>query len=209
MTILKDQNKTNLSENQDPIWRQFGIENNGRYVLGKYGEQDSVEITYCSYKLIFDRYIRYQVVGNTTIDTEYTRIRAELKSPDNLELRITEHHLIDHIGKIFGLIDIQIENYVFDRRFKISGNNKTKVQTIFSNKNIHDLILSQKDFHLHLLSNFGIFNELIPDNYKILYYISETKVTDIRQLNSLLKLYKLVIDSLTSLNSAKPIHGSS
>jgi hypothetical protein len=38
----------------------------------------------------------------------------------------------------------------------------------------------------------------------MLYLISETLIVEINQLNLLLKLYQILIDQLTELNSIKP-----
>ena len=98
---------------------------------------------------------------------------------------------------------------IFDKRFMIIGTDEFKVQTLFSNELIKDLILAQSDIHLQILDKEGIFNEPIQENNLMLYYISKTEVKEIGQLNSLLKLYTTLVDQLTKLSSAKPLKASS
>ena len=50
-----------------------------------------------------------------------------------------------------------------------------------------------------------MFDEPIQAGNVMLYYISETLIKEIKQLNSLLELFKALIQQLTNLNSMKPI----
>lgn len=209
MTIVKEIYNSIFGKDYELVWRQFSSENNGTYIVGQYDNLDSVEIIYLNHKIVFDRYIHYQVVGGKSYDTEFTRVRLEFKSTDNLKLRLTEQGFIDNIGKLFGAQDIQIGDKVFDKRFMIKGNVEFKIQTLFSNEIIKGLILAQSDIHLQILDKEGIFNEPIQDGNVMLYYISETVVKEIEQLNSLLKLYTTLVDQLTKLSSAKPLKASS
>ena len=209
MTIVKDIYNSIFGKNYEAVWRQFSTENNGTYILGKHDNLDSVEINYSNHKIIFDQYIHYQVVGGTSHETEYTRVRLEFISNDKLQLRLTKQGVIDNIGKLFGAQDIQIGDKTFDKKFMIKGNDEFKVQTLFSSEIIKNLILAQRDIHLQILEKEGIFNEPIQEGNAMLYYISETEVREIGQLNSLLKLYKALVDQLTKLSSAKPLKARS
>jgi hypothetical protein len=188
-----------------PVWKQFAAENNGNYVVGKGHHFDSVEISYLNYLIIFDQYIYYQVVGGRSFETQYTRIRMEFKSRDDLQFRLTHQYLVDIIGKIFGLQDIRIGDKLFDRSFLIKGNDEFKVQALFSNKAIKNLILSQRDVHLQLLKGEGVYDEPIQEGNSMLYYLSTTMIKNREDLNTLLKLYKEVIDQLSKLGSAQPL----
>lgn len=187
------------------VWKQFSSENNGNYVIGKGANFDRVEINYLNYLIIFDQYIFYQVVGGRSFETQYIRVRMEFKSRDDLQFRLTHQYLIDIIGKIFGLQDIQIGDKLFDRSFLIKGNDEFKVQALLSNEVVKEMILAQKDIHLQVLKGEGVYNEPIREGNSMLYFLSKTTVKDIEDLNRLLKLYKEVIDQLSKLGSAQPI----
>lgn len=205
ISLLKDIYNSIFEKDNVAVWREFSTANNGIYIEGKYGNLDSVEIDYLNYKIIFDRYIHYQVVGGRSYDTKFTRVRLEFNSPDDLRFRLTKQGFIDCIGKLFSAQEIQIGDQLFDRRFTIKGNDEFKIQTIFSNQVIKNLILPQSDIQLQILDKEGIFDEPIKESNVMLYYISETEVKQIEQLNSLLKLYTTLMDQLIKLGSAKPV----
>jgi hypothetical protein len=121
-----------------------------------------------------------------------------------LRFRLTKQGFIDIIGKFFGCQDIEIGDKKFDQRFMIKGNDEVKIHLIFSNNDIKNLLSTQKDILLEILDTKGIFDEPIQDGNVMLYLISETLIVEINQLNLLLKLYQILIDQLTELNSIKP-----
>ncbi len=201
MTIVKDLYDSIFKKNYEFVWQQFAIENCGIYSEAEH----SVEIFYNNYKIIFDTYIHHSVVGEKSYETEFTRVRLEFISPDNLRLRLTKQAFVDSISKLFGAQDIQIGDKIFDKRFMIKGNDDYKIQTLFSNKIIKKIILEQNDIHLEILDKEGIFNEQVQEHNVMLYYISETTIKEIIQLQTLLKLYIAIIEQLTKLRSAEPI----
>ncbi|MDF3026069.1 MAG: hypothetical protein K0S23_376 [Fluviicola sp.] len=197
-----------FAKDHTSVWKQFAAENNGNYIIGKGSHFDRVEISYLNYLIIFDQYIFYQVVGGRSFDTQFTRIRMEFKSRDDLQFRLTHQYLVDIIGKIFGLQDIQIGDKLFDRSFLIKGNDEFKVQTLLSNEVIKEIILAQKDIHLQILKEEGVYDEPIQEGNSMLYFLSKTMVKNIEDLNVLLKLYKEVIDQLSKLGSAQALKHS-
>ncbi|WP_341907063.1 hypothetical protein [Fluviicola taffensis] len=194
-----------FGKNYESVWRKFANENNGSYVVGIGHHYDSVEIAYSNHQIIFDQYTLYQVVGHSSYTRDYTRVRLEFRSPDNLQFRLTKQYLVDVIGKVFGAQDIQIGDKSFDWRFLVKGNDEFKVQTLFSNELVKRLILAHDDIHLQLMDQEGVFDEPIQEGCSMLYYLSETVVKNIDQLYALLELYKAVIDQLTKLGSVKPM----
>ena len=139
-------------------------------------KDDTVEVTYKEHKILFDVYVNYSVVGSSSIDREYTRVRLEFISLDNLKLRLIPQGFIDTIGKLFGAQDILIGDKEFDKRFVIKGNEEFKIQMLFSNKIIREILLSQKDLYLEIMEEYGIFDEKIKEGYSMAIYISQEKI---------------------------------
>ena len=115
------------------LLRQFSADNFGKFIIGKYDNQDSVEIAFREYKIIFDSYIHYVVVSSSTYETEFFRVRLEFYSPDKLSFRVINQGLIETLEKIFGSQDIKIGSPEFDSKYFIKGNDEFKIQTLFSN----------------------------------------------------------------------------
>ena len=145
MPSLKNIYNYFFGKDYTPIWQQFCAEQKGTYTVGKYDAMDSVSIVYRGYKIIFDRYIDYRVVGGTSRDTEFTRVRAEFKSKDGLLFRISHQGVVASIGKLFGAQDIKVGSWNFDNRFMVKGNDVDKVKMIFTNPMIESILLKLDD----------------------------------------------------------------
>jgi hypothetical protein len=187
------------------VWRQFSAENNGNYIVGQYDDHDSVEIIYRNHKIIFDRINDNPTILIRSSPAAFTRIRLEFKSPDNLKFRIVEQTIVDDIGKLFGQQDIKTGNKEFDFRFLISSNDEYKLQALFQNKEFLSILQNTKDVHLEILEESGIFGENISPDKVMLYFISNTKIKKIEQLNTLFKLYQIIIDELTKVSSMNKV----
>lgn len=198
-----------FGEDSDAVWRQFSLENSGTVITGHFGNQDSVEIIYRNHKIIFDRYIHYQSVGGQSHDRQFTRIRLEYRTSDDLRFGLTNQRFMESIGKLFGAQDIQIGDKEFDKKFMIKGNDEHKIKTLFSDQNIIDLILEQDSLQLEILDKEGIFGEPIQDGHVLLYLISEKQVKEVVQLDLLLKLFRALVDQLTKTISMKSIEAFS
>lgn len=208
MGILTQLYKSLFGRKYQEVWRKFAEDNNGTFVLAKDGNQDSVEIFYQDFKITFDTYTHIIVVGSSSREDEYTRVKVDMLLADNLKFKLFRQGFIDSIGKLFGAQDIVIGDEEFDKAFLIKGNNEYKIQRLFSNPILRNLILSQKDILLEISDTVGIFDEKIEEGNSLLYFISEEKIKSIEQLNILYRLFTELLNQLIKVNSAKPIKAS-
>lgn len=177
----------------------FSSEYDGTYHIGKFGNEDFCEIRYKEGKIIFDRYLYYQVVAGRTFDHEFTRVRYEFKGDLNFNFEIHEQGIVDQIAKFIGFQDIRIGNSIFDRKFMIQATDEHKMRVIFSDDTIQNSLLQLKDVNLYLLKERGIFHEPVCEEMVMLYFLSEKKIRHKDQWIELYTLFQLLINQLNSL----------
>ncbi|MGZ4056476.1 MAG: DUF3137 domain-containing protein [Bacteroidia bacterium] len=198
MGILKEI----IGEKYEPIWKQFAEEIGASYVDGHYGDSDSVVANPENWKITFDIHTSYATSGSRTYEADYTRIRAPFKSPDNLKFVIYRTQLFSAIGKLFGAQDIVIGHPDFDKAFIIKGNDEYKIQVLFSNNKVRELITAQKEIHLEIIDTEGTFEEKIPEGICELYFLIDGIIKNVEQLKSLYNLYVELLNQLESIGSA-------
>lgn len=176
------------------IWKQFAAEQNGQYIIGQYDIPDSVEIPYRGHTIIFDRFI-YRVAGGGP-GASYTRIRMELKSPNDFRFKVVNQGFINTIGKFVGFQDIKIDNKEFDSRFMIQGNDVNRIKNLFSDQDLRYYILKQEDVQLQMMYQEGVFYEPIQEGNAMIHYLSEIRPKKVEDLNDLLKMYQLLLDKI-------------
>ncbi len=202
MLIIKAVYNAIFGKDYSHVWQKFATNVNGTFL---HGSEYKVEFIYKSYKISFDSYTHYTVVGGSCYEKEYVRGIVEFISPDNFKLKIIPQDFIENIGKIFGSQDIIIGDKLLDKKFIIKGNDEYKAQVILSDNLIKKILIEQNILRFVITDTDDLFDEKAKEGNSMLYYVTENKITQIDQLNKLKTLFVRMIDLLTKHNSARPI----
>lgn len=183
------------SENKINIWQEFAKETNGTFAEGYSWRSDSVTIEYKNWKIIFDNYRLWSGKHSTFL----TRVIAPISVKDNFKFEIYNEGFIRKIEKLFGAQDIQIGYPDFDKAFTIKSNNEFKTKTLLRNKEIRNHIILQKEVNIQICDQKGIWEGQLPENEFELSYYMDGKVDNLETLNSLLELFKILLDEMFEL----------
>lgn len=184
-------------KNQINIWQEFAKETNGAFKVGYSWISDSTEIEYKNWKIIFDNF----TVWSGKYSSETTRIIAPITLADNFRFELYREGFIRKVEKLFGAQDIEIGDVDFDKVFTIKSNNEFKIKTLLQNKDIKNLIQSQKEVNLVISDQKGIWEEKLPKGEFELSYYVDGEIHNFESLKSLLKLFKLILDELYLMKS--------
>lgn len=206
MTIFKDIYRSIFGKDYAPVWQQFAKEKGGTYLPIS---DDRVQFPYKDFTITFDAYTHYVVVGGSSYEHEYIRGQVEFFCPDNFKLLITQQGLIDNIGKLFGMQDIQIGEKQFDKKFIIKSNDEAKTLLLLSNSAITKSLQDINPVRFDITDGEGLWDEKPREGNFMLYFVLKDKIKHIEQLNKMYSLFSDTIDALTKLNSMKPIKASS
>jgi len=177
------------------IWQQFAKETNGTFAEGYSWRSDSTTIEYKNWKIVFDNYRLWSGKYSTLL----TRVVVPITIKDNFKFEIYNEGLIRKIEKLFGAQDIQIGYPDFDKAFTIKSNNEFKTKTLLRNKEIRNIIASQKEVNIQILNQKGIWEEQLPENEFELSYFTNGEINNTEALNSLLQLFKTLLDEMFEL----------
>ncbi|TPG41628.1 DUF3137 domain-containing protein [Flavobacterium pectinovorum] len=185
------------SKNNINIWQELAKETNGTFTEGYSWRSDSTEIEYKNWKIIFDNYRLWSGKNST----QMTRVITPITLKDNFKFEIYREGFVRKIEKFFGAQDIEIGYPDFDKAFIIKSNNEFKIKTLLRNKEIRNLISSQKDVNIQILNYQGIWEKELPENEFELSYFMDGQIKDIQTLKLLLELFKLILDDLYQMNA--------
>ena len=206
MTILKDIYRSIFGKDYTPVWQQFAKEKGGTYLPIS---DDRILVQYKNYTITVDAYTHYVVVGSNSYEYEYIRGQVEFICPDNFKLLITPQGLINNISKLFGMQEIQIGDKGFDKKFIIKGNDEVKTLLFLSNNAITQSLQDLKPVRFDITDGDGLWDEKPGDGNSMIYFVSKGKIKHIEQLHKMYNLFSDTIDTLTKLNSMKPVKASS
>jgi len=179
------------------IWKIFVKDTNGVFKKGDSWHSDSAHIKYKNWDIIFDNF----TLWSGKYSAEMTRVIAPISLSDGFRFEIYREGFIQKIEKLFGIQDIEIGYPDFDKGFIIKSNNGFKIKKILSNKEIRDFLQSLKDVNIKISDQKGIWEQKLPENnFELSYYI-DGQIQDLKTLNELLNLFKLLLDGIQETNS--------
>lgn len=187
----------NFMKNQINFWQEFAKQTNGTFKEGYSWRSDSNTIEYKNWKIIFDNY----TLWSGKYSTQMTRVVAPITLTDNFKFEIYREGFIRKIEKLFGAQDVEISYPEFDKAFTIKSNNEFKIKTLLRNKEIRNLLESQKEVNIQISDQEGIWENKLPEReYELSYYMDD-EVDDMEILKSILKVFKLILDELYQVKS--------
>lgn len=177
------------------IWKQLAEQLDGEFFRGKRFKSDRVEAYHGDWMITLDTY---------TVDkVTFTRIRAPYVNRDDFTFKIFRENLGHRIGKVLGMKDIKVGHEGFDRDFVIQGSDERKLQMMFENPKIRQLISYQPKIQLGLRREAPLFQKpRFPEDVNELYYQIPTILKNIDQLHDLFELFAHTLDHLCAIGTA-------
>jgi hypothetical protein len=117
-----------------------------------------------------------------------TTLSAMLPHDTDFRFAIHKEDFIDEIGKFFGMQDVKIGFYEFDKKMIVKTNDERKVTNLFSDLRVQQDLLSLKDF------SFGIHSHHVSNTKQpFLELVIDDAVTDISDLKKLYNAFYAVL----------------
>ncbi|MDX2249002.1 MAG: DUF3137 domain-containing protein [Bacteroidia bacterium] len=180
------------------IWKQLSEEIQADYVDGGFWKNDKVVAFHRNWMITLDTY----TVSTGKSSQTYTRIRAPYVNRDDFLFTIYRKSFFTGIGKLFGLKDIEVGYPEFDEAFIIQGNDERKLQMMFSNPQIRELIGYQPAILLQLKDDEGWFKPKFPEGVNELYFQTYGVIKDLTRLHDLYDLFAVTLDHLCEIGTA-------
>jgi hypothetical protein len=183
---------------KDEIWQQLCHEIGADFIEGGFWKGSKVQVHVKSWTITLDTFSvsNSNASSGTASTTTYTRMRAPYINKDGFQFKIYQQGLFSKLGKLFGMRDIEVGYPEFDDRYIIQGNDTYKVQLLFANPTIRQLIQAQPSINLEVKDDEGWFGTSFPEGVDELYF---EVVGDIKEVERLKLLYELFAETLNYL----------
>ncbi len=148
--------------------------------------------------ITFDLYRRWPRIMSST------RVRAPFWSKDGFWFRVHHNTWFSALGRLFGMQDIVLGHGNFDRDFTIQANDKSRLQALFDNAEIRELIGWQASAGRRPKTPFRI-KRLRGDEVSVLYLDFDSEIVDVERLKSYYRLFAVTLTQLCEIGSASTI----
>ncbi|MFD2162998.1 hypothetical protein ACFSJU_11390 [Paradesertivirga mongoliensis] len=122
-----------------------------------------------------------------------TRFTSGLKSFDDLHFSIHHQGLLDGIGKLFGIQDVDLGYPEFDRKIVIKTNHPDRLKEIFSDTQVRGTIRSLPEFTFHIGHHHSA-NTHVESAFLELRI--DEAITEPDRLYEIYKAFSVVLDKL-------------
>jgi hypothetical protein len=187
-----DQVKELFGKVNQNVWRNVAAELDGRFVDGGLFDTDFVYVRDRDWMITLDLW-----ADSGSESARSNRLRAAFFSEDRFRFTVYRRNFLTDIAVAFGMQDIVVGDPGFDRDFIIKANDVSKVQALFANAEIRDLVWAHEDIRFEIEAKFpSRTGHLVCSAYK----------PDIsaRALIGLFRLMSITLDQLVVMGSARP-----
>jgi len=183
---------------RDEVWQQFAGEIGATFEPGGYFRQGVVRAKTREWIVTLDTY----TVSTGKSSTIYTRLRAPYVNRDGFRFDVSRKHLFTGIAKFFGMQDVEIGDPWFDEEFVVQGTDVGRLQRLFGNQRIRELLQAQPNVHLSVKDDEGWFGTKFPEGVDELHFLALGVIKDTERLRGLFDLFSEVLDELCRMGSA-------
>ena len=145
---------------KDEMWRQLSEEIGAEFVEGGFWKGNKVQAHVGPWTVTLDIYT--ESTGESSVT--YTRMRAPYVNPEGFRFTIYRKNLFSDLGMLLGMQDIEIGEPEFDEAFIIKGNDESRVESLFSDSKIRQLVQAQPKIRLEVKDSEGWFGPKFPEN---------------------------------------------
>jgi hypothetical protein len=183
---------------KEEVWRRLSAEIGADYSAGGWMKRGKVQVEHGQWTITLDTFT--VSTGKTVM--VFTRLRAPYINPDGFRFTIYRRGILSDIGKFFGMQDVRIGHYEFDRDFIIKGTDEGRLRSLFGNTRIRELIAAQSQIHLTVKDHEGHFGPEFPPDTDELYFVAGGIIKDTARLKALFELFAETLDQLCHIGSA-------
>ncbi len=176
------------------IWQELCDRIDADFFKHRFQSKDRIEAYYKNWIITIDKFIVDKII--------FTRIRAPFVNRDDFKFKLVREYKAHRISKFLGMQDVIVGYPDFDKSYIIQGSDERKLNMLFSNPDIRQLISYQSKIHLELKHDNGWFKKKYPEGINELYFHVSGVLKDIDQLHDLYDLFAITLDHLCHIGTA-------
>lgn len=183
---------------KNDIWKQLAQEIDADFVESRFLKDSKVEASVKEWTVTLDTFV--VPVGKVFIT--YTRMRAPYVNKDGFRFKLYRKGFFSDLGKKMGMQDIDVGFPEFDDRFIIQSKDEHKLQRLFANPKLRELIDAQPDISLEVEDDDGWLSAKFPEGVDQLTFKVVGVIKDIELLKQLYALFAETLNQLCLIDSA-------
>ncbi len=190
------------------VWRNFADEKGGKSLTDS-GEEEgkllclSIPVGASGAAALFVPETHGQKMTAGTVLVAY-------EPADDFAFSIFQEKMHHQLSKALGMQDLKVQDDLFDSKFMIQGNDAVKVQEVFLDVQLRELVLLQPPATLHIEKKAGkTFPALeLEEGHHAVVYKYDGSMDKLHQLQTALDVVVGVLEQLTQIGSVAGVENT-
>lgn len=195
--------KSSFLDHEDAIWAELWEGVGGVYLNREGWRQDKLMVEHGHWIITLE----FHTHGGYHTNANYTRFRVAFENPEDFHFKLVPQGLLDTVGKLLGLQDVELGDPEFDKAFLIKSNDEARVREVLDDPVLRQFLREEPEAFVGLVSVHGDRAAQFPDGVEEVVMEIPGKVVDIERLKRLYMTFARTLSGLCEAGAAYETRG--
>ncbi|MDX2177837.1 MAG: DUF3137 domain-containing protein [Candidatus Sumerlaeia bacterium] len=181
----------------EEVWSQFAAQLGAEFRPWSFGNATQVRARVGVWEIVLDAYV--EPAGQ--VHVPMTRLRAPFSNPSGFRFSVQTEHFFHRLGKSLGLqSDIEVGEWVFDKKFVVTGSNRARVVELLGDAELRARLLALQSVSFSVRDHEGFFGAKFPPKTDMLLFQQQGHCKDLNELKTMFEVFALTLGRLAALD---------
>jgi len=196
--------KSSFMDYEDAIWAELWASVGGVYLNEEGWRQDKLMVEHGPWIITLE----FHTHGGYRTQATYTRFRVAFENPEKFHFKVAPQGLLDSVGKLLGLQDVELGDTDFDKTFLVKSNNEARVREVLDDAVLRNFLREEPEAVIALISVVGDRAKEFPEGVDEVVMEIPGKVVDVDRLKRLYMTFSRTLSGLCESGAAYETRGA-
>lgn len=195
--------KSSFVDYEDAIWAELWAAVGGVYLNREGWRQDKLLVEHGPWIITLDFHTHAGYRSQAT----YTRFGVAFENPEAFHFKLVPQGLLESVGKLLGLQDVELGDPEFDKAFIIKSNDEARVREVLDDPVLRQFLREEPEAFVGLVEVHGDRAQHYPDGVDEVIMEIPGKVVDTDRLKRLYMTFARTLSGLCEAGDAYETRG--
>lgn len=195
--------KTSFMGHEDAVWSELWEAMGGVYLNREGWRQDKLMVEHGPWLITLD----FHTHGGYRSQAAYTRFSTAFENPEGFHFKVVPQGLLERVGKLLGLQDVEMGDPAFDKTFLVKSNDEARAREVLDDALLRQFLGEEPEAFVGLVEVHGDRKKEYPDGVDEVIMEIPGKVVDTERLKRLYMTFARTLSGLCEAGGAYETKG--
>lgn len=195
--------KTSFWGLEEAVWSGLWEAMGGVYLNREGWRQDKLLVEHGPWLITLD----FHTHGGYRSHAEYTRFRAAFENPEGFRFKVVPQGLLEAVGKLLGLQDVEMGDPIFDKIFIVKSNDEARAREVLDDAVLRQFLGEEPEAFVGLVEAGSARKAEYPEGVDEVIMEIPGKVVDGERLKRLYMTFARTLSGLCEAGAAYETKG--